>query len=214
MLAQAISLSLHRRGVHYAWVIAGVTFLAMLTTSAALGLPGAMLQPLSREFGWNTDELEDHHVPAGRRRTVLREYVEAMRALWTQEEASYTGEFVSFGPSWAYPKPVQAHIPLIIGAGGGPKTFRWIARHADGWMTTPNQTDISGQIAALKTAWTDEGRDGIPDIRVLIAFRPDPDDLVAWAEAGVSELIWGVPDKAEDEVLASLGRLAGRLGIG
>jgi len=57
MLAQAISLSLHRRGVHYAWVIAGVTFLAMLTTSAALGLPGAMLQPLSREFGWNTDEL-------------------------------------------------------------------------------------------------------------------------------------------------------------
>ena len=50
-----------------------------------------------------------------------------MRALWTQEEAAYDGEFVSFGPSWAYPKPVQAHIPLIIGAGGGPKTFAWIA---------------------------------------------------------------------------------------
>ena len=46
-------------------------------------------------FGWNTDELADHHVPAGKRRTVLREYVEAMRALWTQEEASYDGEFVS-----------------------------------------------------------------------------------------------------------------------
>ncbi len=74
-------------------------------------------------FGWNTDELADHHVPAAKRRTVLKEYVEAMRALWTQEEASYDGEFVSFGPSWAYPKPVQAHIPLIIGAGGGPKTF-------------------------------------------------------------------------------------------
>ena len=78
-------------------------------------------------FGWNTDELEDHHVPADKRRTVLKEYVEAMRALWTQEEASYDGEFVTFGPSWAYPKPVQAHIPLIIGAGGGPKTFAWIA---------------------------------------------------------------------------------------
>jgi len=77
-------------------------------------------------FGWNTDELADHHVPAGKRRTVLREYVEAMRALWTQEEASYDGEFVSFGPSWAYPKPAS-HIPLIIGAGGGPKTFAWIA---------------------------------------------------------------------------------------
>ena len=49
-------------------------------------------------FGWNTDELEDHHVPPGKRRTVLKEYVEAMRALWTQEEASYDGEFVQFGP--------------------------------------------------------------------------------------------------------------------
>lgn len=164
-------------------------------------------------FGWNTDELADHRVPAARRRTVLKEYVEAMRALWTQEEAAYDGEFVSFGPSWAYPKPAR-HIPLVIGAGGGPRTFRWIAEHADGWMTTPTQADISANIEALKKAWADAGRDGSPEIRVLIAFRPDPADLVAWAEAGATELIWGVPDKAPDEVLASLDRLAGRLGLG
>jgi probable F420-dependent oxidoreductase len=163
-------------------------------------------------FGWNTDELADHHVPAERRRTVLREYVEAMRALWTQEEAAYDGEFVSFGPSWAYPKPT-AHIPLIIGAGGGPRTFRWIAEHADGWMTTPTQTDISAQIDALKKAWAEAGREGSPEIRILIAFKPDPDDLAAWAEQGATELIWGVPDRSPDEVLASLDRLAGRLGL-
>src|SRR3954453_22960727 len=163
-------------------------------------------------FGWNTDELEDHHVPPGKRRTVLKEYVEAMRALWTQEEASYDGEFVSFGPSWAFPKPV-APIPLIIGAGGGPKTFAWIAANADGWRTTPTQQDISGQIEALKKAWADAGRAGAPEIRILIAFRPNPEDLVAWADQGATELIWGGPDKAEDEVLASLGRLAGRLGL-
>lgn len=57
MLAQLVSGSLTRRGIHYAWVIAAVTFFAMLTTSAALGLPGAMLQPLSKEFGWTTDQL-------------------------------------------------------------------------------------------------------------------------------------------------------------
>ena len=57
MIAQAVSTSLERRGVHYAWVIVAVTFFAMLTTSAALGLPGAMLQPLSKEFGWSTDQL-------------------------------------------------------------------------------------------------------------------------------------------------------------
>lgn len=164
-------------------------------------------------FGWNTDELADHHVPAGKRRTVLREYVEAMRALWTQEEASYDGEFVSFGPSWAYPKPA-GHIPLVIGAGGGPKTFAWIAAHADGWMTTPTQQNISDHVEDLKKAWADAGREGAPDIRILIAFKPDPDELMAWAEAGVTEFIWGVPDRSPDEVLASLDRLAGRLGLG
>ena len=162
-------------------------------------------------FGWNTDELEDHHVPPGKRRTVLREYVEAMRALWTQEEAAYDGEFVKFGPSWAYPKPTQAHVPLIIGAGGGPKTFEWIARTADGWMTTPREEGIGDKATALKKAWADAGRDGEPDIRVLIAARPTPENFAEWAEAGAGELIWGVPDKSPDEVLSYLDRLAGRL---
>jgi hypothetical protein len=80
-------------------------------------------------------------------------------------------------------------------------------------MTTPTQQDIGGQIAALQDAWAEAGREGAPEIRVLIAFKPDPADLAAWAEAGATELIWGVPDKAPDEVLASLDRLAGRLGL-
>ena len=79
-------------------------------------------------FGWNTDEFADHNVPPGRRRTMLREYLEAMRALWTEEEASYDGEFVNFGPSWAWPKPVQSHIPVLVGAAGTEKNFKWIAR--------------------------------------------------------------------------------------
>ncbi len=57
MVAQLIANSLERRGIHYAWVIAAVTFFAMLTTSAALGLPGLMLQPLAKEFGWSIDQL-------------------------------------------------------------------------------------------------------------------------------------------------------------
>lgn len=163
-------------------------------------------------FGWNTDELEDHHVPPGRRRTVLREYVEAMRALWTQEEASYDGEFVAFGPSWAYPKPVQPHVPLLIGADAGPRTFAWIAAHADGWMTTPRSTDVPTHVERLRKAWADAGRDGEPQVHVLIASRPSPEDLAGWAEAGVAELIWGVPDADADQVLPYLDKLAGRLG--
>ena len=57
MISQRVAGAVGARGLHYAWVIAAVTFLAMLTTSAALGLPGAMLQPLSKEFGWTTEQL-------------------------------------------------------------------------------------------------------------------------------------------------------------
>lgn len=164
-------------------------------------------------FGWNVDELTDHHVPAKKRRTVLREYVEAMRALWTQDEASYDGEFVSFGASWAWPKPAQPHVPLLIGAGGGPKTLAWIAANADGWMTTPIETGIGEKAAALHRAWADAGREGSPEIHVLVAKKPSGDDFAEWAEAGVTELIWGVPDAAEDEVLSHLDRLSTKLGL-
>lgn len=108
-------------------------------------------------FGWNTDELADHGVPAGRRRTMLREYLEAMRALWTQEEAAYDGEFVKFGPSWAWPKPVQPHIPVLVGAAGNEKNFKWIARSADGWITTPRDFDIDEPVKLLQDTWAAAG---------------------------------------------------------
>lgn len=162
-------------------------------------------------FGWNTDELADHHVPGHRRRTALREYLEAMCALWTQEEAAYQGEFVSFGPSWAYPKPPQGRIPVLVGAGGGPQTLRWIARHADGWMTTPTETGIGEKAKRLQAEWEAAGRDGRPDLRILVARRPTPDDLAEWAVA--DELIWGVPDTEPAAVLAHLDKLAARLGL-
>jgi probable F420-dependent oxidoreductase len=165
-------------------------------------------------FGWNTDELADHHVPADRRRTVLKEYLEAMRALWTQEEASYDGEHVAFGASWAYPKPVQPHIPVVIGAGGGPKTFAWIARHADGWMTTPQEGDITDKVARLRKAWADAGREGEPEVRVLAVTKPTPELLAHWEDLGVTEAIWGLPDRPAEEVEAFIGRHAARVGLG
>ena len=168
---------------------------------------------LGAGFGWNTDELADHGVPTGQRRTVLREYVEAMRALWTQEEASYDGEFVSFGPSWAWPKPAQDHLPVLVGAGGGPKTFAWIAEHADGWMTTPIEQNVTGKVVQLREAWAAAGRSGVPDVHVLVAAKPTPDDLMEWGEAGVTELIWGVPDRATEQVVAYLDGLTAGVGL-
>ncbi|WP_237479854.1 MFS transporter [Lichenibacterium dinghuense] len=54
MLARRLNAILARRGIHYAWVVAALTFLAMLTTAGAMGLPGALILPLHAEYGWST----------------------------------------------------------------------------------------------------------------------------------------------------------------
>ncbi|RYB05591.1 MFS transporter [Lichenibacterium ramalinae] len=54
MLARRLEAILARRGIHYAWVVGALTFLTMLTTAGAMGLPGALILPLSREYGWST----------------------------------------------------------------------------------------------------------------------------------------------------------------
>jgi probable F420-dependent oxidoreductase len=164
-------------------------------------------------FGWNTDELTDHGVPAGKKRTVLREYLEAMHALWSQDEASYDGGFISFGASWAWPKPVQQpRVPVVLGAAGTEQNFGWIARSADGWLSTPGETDLEPKVALLRKVWAEAGRDGQPQVRVL-AGRPDPEVLAHWAGLGVTDVAFGMPDRGEDEVVAYLGRLAGKLGL-
>ncbi|MCR3720091.1 MULTISPECIES: LLM class F420-dependent oxidoreductase [Prauserella salsuginis group] len=160
-------------------------------------------------FGWNTDELADHGVPPGKRRTVLREYIEAMRALWTADEATYDGDFVSFGPSWAWPKPV-GDVPIVVGAAGTSKTFDWIARTGDGWMTTPGEGDIRDKITTLHRTWREAGRVGLPEV-VALAGKPNLEQLDEWAAAGVTETLFGLPDRTEPEVAEYLHRLAGTL---
>ena len=164
-------------------------------------------------FGWNTDELADHGVAAASRRDAMREYVEAMQALWSQEEASYTGEFVAFGASWAWPKPVQQpRIPILLGAGGTDRTFAWIVRSADGWLTAPAERDVEQKVARLVTAWREAGRAGAPRVAAL-AGMPDPETLARWSVSGVTEALFGMPDRSEDEVVDYLRRLAGKLGL-
>ena len=163
-------------------------------------------------FGWNLDELADHNVPPKRRRTMLREYLEAMRALWTQEEAEYSGEFVNFGPSWAWPKSTQGHIPVQVGAAGNEKNFKWIARSADGWITTPGEEDIEGSVALLKQIWSDAGRERQPEI-VVLDFKPVPEKLAKWREIGVTTVLYGLPDDSVERATGYLAKLAGKLDL-
>jgi sugar phosphate permease len=57
MLAGTIAALLDRRGVYYGWVVVAVTFVTLLTTAGAMGLPGALILSLNKEFGWDTGEI-------------------------------------------------------------------------------------------------------------------------------------------------------------
>ncbi|MCP2275672.1 putative F420-dependent oxidoreductase, Rv2161c family [Nocardia amikacinitolerans] len=163
-------------------------------------------------FGWNTDELAHHGVPANKRRTVLREHLDAMRAIWSEEEASFSGEFVNFGPSWSWPKPTQKRIPVLLGAAGGEKSFTWLAKNADGWITTPTEEGLGEKIELLHRIWREHGRTETPEI-IALAGRHDAAQLARWAELGVTEAVFGLPDRDAEEVRAYLERLAGKLGM-
>jgi MFS family permease len=57
MLSNVLAPALARRGIHYGWAVVAVTFLTMLATSAAMGMPGVLLLPLRNEFGWDLGEI-------------------------------------------------------------------------------------------------------------------------------------------------------------
>ena len=71
----------------------------------------------------------------------------------------------------------------------------------------------AGSVRQLRELWTEAGREGEPYI-VVLDGKPDPEKIEMYRELGVHELVYGTPDRSEDEVLAYIDRLAGKLGIG
>ncbi|HTN79487.1 MAG TPA: LLM class F420-dependent oxidoreductase [Acidimicrobiales bacterium] len=157
--------------------------------------------------GWNEDEMEDHGVDPARRRAVVREKVLAMKALWTQDEASFDGEFVRFPPSWSWPKPVQQpHPPVLMGGAGGPVTFRHVIEYCDGWMPISGRADVARRSAELREEAAAAGRDPASLRLHVFGGRPDAEVLDHYQEAGADGVILWLPPASEDKVLAMLDR--------
>jgi probable F420-dependent oxidoreductase len=100
--------------------------------------------------GWNREEMQNHGTDPRMRMAVLRERVEAMKAIWTQEEASYSGEHVRFERIWSHPKPAQRpHPPILVGGSGAGVVDRVLA-FGDGWF--PNYRDLDeSRVAELRS---------------------------------------------------------------
>ena len=159
--------------------------------------------------GWNVDEMQHHGVDPARRRDVVREHVLAMRALWTDEEAEFHGEFVDFSPSWLWPKPVQpGGPPVLMGGAPGPKLFAAIAEFCDGWLPFGG-AGVREALPALRDACERVGRDSAALRVIPFGTLYDADKVNYYETLGIEEIVLRVPAGARDPVLAELDRLAG-----
>jgi probable F420-dependent oxidoreductase len=144
--------------------------------------------------GWLREETEAMGAKFGTRWKQTRETVEAMRLLWTQNEASYEGEIIRFPPVRCEPKPVQKpHPPVILGA-HGPKALERVARTYDGWMPLMDSPDeLKRDTAIIRKLALDHGRK--PEsiqISPLVDPKengPSSDDLKRFRDAGVSRIV-------------------------
>jgi probable F420-dependent oxidoreductase len=162
---------------------------------------------LGTGFGWNVDEMAHHGVDYATRREHAREVVLAMRALWEQDEASYSGKFVNFSPSWSWPKPVQQPLPILLGGGAGPKLFQHIVEYCQGWIPIGG-AGLGKALPVLRQAAQDAGRN--PDELEIVPFgsHPDPGKLDYYADLGVTECVFRVPAAGRDVVLPILDEQA------
>ncbi|MGH3241251.1 MAG: TIGR03619 family F420-dependent LLM class oxidoreductase [Spirillospora sp.] len=151
-------------------------------------------------YGWNAEEGADHGVPWERRRAMVREHVLAMRALWTDDEASFKGEFVGFAASLSWPKP-SGRVPVLLGGAPGPTLFAHIAEYGDGWLPIGG-AGIRAALPDLRRACELTGRDTVPVIP--FGTLPTAEKLAYYAGLGIEEVVVRVPSAGRDVVLPLL----------
>jgi probable F420-dependent oxidoreductase len=154
--------------------------------------------------GWNVDEMENHGAKHATRFKMMREHVLAMKALWSQDEASFHGEFVKFDPVWSWPKPTQRPNPPILLGGESDHTLRRIIEYCDGWLPRPRGFDPVEGIARLHRMASEKGRD--PKTLSVTVFAPPPDKAVldGYRKAGIDGALLAIPDLDRGAILRQL----------
>ena len=155
--------------------------------------------------GWNVEEMANHGTVFKSRWKLLRERIEAMKAIWQAEAATYRGDMVSFDPIWSYPKPAQKPHPPILLGGHGPKALDRVVAYCDGWMPIGMRpSTMKDALGELRKRATAAGRNP-NSISVSLFWAPaDAAILAQYAELGVERAIFPLPPAARDEVLPQL----------
>ena len=141
--------------------------------------------------GWNREEMRNHGLDPRIRMAVMQEHVEAMKAIWTQEEATYSGRFVSFDRIWSGPKPAQRPHPPVLVGGEGPTVLDRVLSYADGWL--PRYQDGDGFVARIRELH-ERAEDAGRALEVQVLAAPaDPAVLERLRAVGVRRALHWLP---------------------
>ncbi len=121
---------------------------------AVLGIGGAWFEREHDAFG-----IEAWGSGFGERLDRLDEAVGLLRRLLDGERVTHDGRFYHFHDALCEPRPVQEHLPILIGGSGPQKTLRTTARYADAWNTGGSPEDLIRRDAILRERCAEIGRD-------------------------------------------------------
>ncbi len=159
--------------------------------------------------GWNAEEMENHGPDVSSRFKLMRERVEAMKAIWSEDPAEYHGDLVDFDPIFSKPKPVQSPHPPIHLGGSSPQGPRRAARYGDGWMPINGRgSTMLDDLPVLAEECKKNDRD-ISEIELsLYMAPPDSESAKTHEDGGVKRFIFGLPPAPADKVVPILDRYA------
>ncbi len=130
---------------------------------AVLGIGGAWFEREHEGYGI------DFYSGFGERLDRLDEAVMLMRRLLDGERFSHEGRFYTFKDALCEPRPIQAHLPILVGGSGPKKTLRTVALRADGWNTAGTIDEVRARLAILAEHCDAVGRD-ITTIEKTVSF--------------------------------------------
>jgi probable F420-dependent oxidoreductase len=152
--------------------------------------------------GWLREEIANHGVDPGVRGRVVEERLRAMIEIWTQEKAEFHGEFVNFDQIYSWPKPMTKPYPPLY-LGGGPASFKRIARLNAGWLAmTPSADVLSGQLEELRATADHD----VPVIGSHLG-KHSAKELEGYLQLGVEQALVELPTEPRDETLRRLDEL-------
>ncbi len=159
--------------------------------------------------GWNAEEMANHGTDFSTRWKVLRERILAMKAIWTQDEAEFHGDYVNFDRMWSYPKPVQKpHPPVLLGV-NTPNARQRVIDYAEGWFPLASRAgNIPEGVADLRRRAAAAGRDANALTVSVFAAPTDEATLRAYERGGVTRAIFGLPSAGREKVLPLLDEYA------